>query len=496
MNVVTDALGRVEEGGWWDRPALRTGDSCWTHGQVHDLSGRIAGELANRAVTAGQRVVIAQRDGIGLVTTFLAVARLGAVAVLVNPLLTAAEHGHIAADSEAVLAVADSDVVEHFPGIGADVGEVLDRARTRECLPPRPVAPDAPLYVQYTSGTTGTPKGVVHTHADVVAYHRCVGRGVFGIGPDDVTLSMSKLYFAYGFGNALVFPLLSGSSAVLIPERPTPEEVREAVARHRVTLLYAVPSAYAKLVRQAEQAEFRSLRAAVSAGEPLSPALGERAREFLGAPVLDQLGCTEVGHAFCANSVTAQRPGSVGRAVPGYDIEVRGARGEVVGPGREGELWVRGPTLMRGYLNKPTATAEVLVDGWFNTRDRVTTDDDGYVWYLGRTDDLEMVGGITVSPVEVEQVLTRHPGIGECAVLAVPDGDGASKLRAFVVPRADLDAAVLEAELLSAARRELAPYKVPRSVTVVGGGLPRTDNGKLSRSELRDRVLRGSIALQ
>ncbi|GAA2780564.1 AMP-binding protein [Saccharopolyspora taberi] len=493
MNFVASALRQVDEHGWRDRPAFHAGGSWWTHGEVHDLAAGLAGELAARSVSAGQRVVVAQRDGIGLVATFLAVARLGATAVLANPLLTAPEHGHIAADSGAVLAVADEDVVAHFPGIGVDAGEVLDGARTREPLPPKDVPPDEPLYIQYTSGTTGTPKGVVHAHEDPVLYHRLVGEGVFHVGPDDVHLSLSKLYFAYGFGNALAFPLMSGSSAVLIPERPTPEDIRAAVERHRVTLLYAVPSAYAKLVRQGNPEEFRSIRAAVSAGEPLTPELGERAGALLSAPVLDQLGCTEVGHAFCANTVTHNTPGSLGVAVPGYELEVRDENGEDVGPGGEGELWVRGPTLLRGYLNRPEATAEVLVDGWFNTRDRVTTDEGGHVWYLGRTDDLEMVGGITVSPVEIEMILSRHGGIAECAVMSVPDEDGASKLRAFVVPKADQDLGVLEEELISAARAELAPYKVPRSVTVLAEGLPRTDNGKLSRTELRDRVLRGPL---
>jgi fatty-acyl-CoA synthase/benzoate-CoA ligase/fatty acid CoA ligase FadD22 len=343
-----------------------------------------------------------------------------------------------------------------------------------------------PLYIQYTSGTTGRPKGVVHCHGDVKTYHDLIGRRLLRISPDDVTLSVSKLFFAYGFGNAFAFPLCSGSSAVLVDRRPNPAAVDELVVRHRVTLLYSVPSAYAALV--ADRADghtacFATVRAAISAGEGLPAGLGARVTELLGAPVLEQIGSTEAGHAFCANSFLHNRPGTVGRPVPGFEVELRDRAGRPVPDGEEGELWVRGPTLTPGYRNRSEETARTLVGGWLATRDRARREDDGTFTHLGRADDMEMVGGITVSPLEVEALLRSHPAVKEVAVAAVTDQRGASRLRAFVVPVTPIPVG-LEAELICLARDRLAAFKVPRSVSFVPS-LPRTPTGKLRRHLVR-----------
>jgi acyl-coenzyme A synthetase/AMP-(fatty) acid ligase len=293
------------------------------------------------------------------------------------------------------------------------------------------------------------------------------------------------MFFAYGFGNAFAFPLYSGSAAVLVGERPGPEQVAELIERHRVTMLYAVPSAYAALAARTGHSSYGTLRGAVSAGETLPGELGERATELLGVPVYEQIGSTEAGHAFCANGPGGNVPGTIGRPVPGYDLELRDKSGAAVADGEQGELWVRGPTLLKGYLNRPAQTARVLVDGWLSTRDLAVRGAGGTYRHLGRVDDMEMVGGITVSPVEVERVLSGHPSVREIAVAAVPDGSGATKLRAFVVPAAaDQDGARLEADLIGLARQSLAAFKVPRTVQVVPA-LPRTATGKLRRHVVR-----------
>jgi acyl-coenzyme A synthetase/AMP-(fatty) acid ligase len=241
-----------------------------------------------------------------------------------------------------------------------------------------------------------------------------VGAGVLGVSAADVALSVSRLHCAYGLGNAFVFPLYSGSSVVLVAERPPAARLAELVARHRVSLLYAVPSAYAALVAHAGRAggagtagpaAFRSVRAAVSAGDPLPPALGQRVSALLGAPVCEQLGSTEAGHAFCANSVGGNVPGTVGRPVPGFELVLRDRDGAPAPDGVPGELWVRGPTLLREYLGRPEETARVLVDGWLATRELLVRGPDGTYRHTGRVDDLETVGGLTVSPTEVERVL-------------------------------------------------------------------------------------------
>ncbi|WP_329220386.1 benzoate-CoA ligase family protein [Streptomyces sp. NBC_01485] len=473
--------------GWTGRVAFHQGHQGWTHGEVHALGARAAGVLAGYGVRPGDRVLIALPDGIAWVAAFLGVARLGAVAVLVNPELPAAEHAFMAEDTDAVLCLTGPWMEDRFAGrarLGAD--QFLALAPATDPAPAHPVDADTPLYVQYTSGTTGRPKGVVHTHGDPKTYHDLIGRRLLGITEDDVTLSVSKLYFAYGFGNAFVFPLFSGSSAVLVDRRPSPAAVDELVARHRVTLFYSVPSAYAALVTDrgsGHGACFASVRVAVSAGEGLPDGLGERVGELLGAPVLEQIGSTEAGHAFCANSLGHNHPGTVGRPVPGFEVELRDRAGHPVPDGEEGELWVRGPSVTSGYLNRPEETARTLVGGWLATHDRARREPDGAYRHLGRTDDMEMVGGITVSPLEVEAVLRTHPAVREVAVAAVTDGQGSSRLRAFVVP-AGTPPDGLADDLAALARDRLAAFKVPRSVSFVPS-LPRTSTGKLRRHLVR-----------
>lgn len=484
VNVAGDLAALAEQHGWLGRTAFITGGRAWTHGEVHDLSARAATVLAGHGIGSGDRVLLALPDGIGWVTTFLAVARLGAVAVLTNPELTAADHGRLAQDCAARLCVTGAALGDRFES-WLDVEELLARAGRAVPAAVRWVNPDTPLYVQYTSGTTGEPKGAVHTHRHLPAYYEAVGGPVLGIGPRDVTLSVSKLFFAYGFGNALAFPLYSGSAAVLVADRPPAERIAELVDRHRVTMLYAVPSAYAALTAKADRAAFASLRGAVSAGETLPAAVGERAADLLGVPVYEQIGSTEAGHAFCANGVSGNVPGTVGRPVPGFDLQLRDRNGHPVPDGAEGQLWVRGPTLMRGYLNRPEQTAAVLAGGWLATHDVASRQPDGTYRHHGRADDLEMVGGITVSPLEIERVLVRHPQVTEVAVAAVRDDTGATKLRAFVVPTGPRAGAVhLEADLLGLAREHLAAFKVPRTVRIVPH-LPRTATGKLRRHIVR-----------
>ncbi|GDY79064.1 hypothetical protein SAV31267_085490 [Streptomyces avermitilis] len=338
-NLAAVLAGRAERRGWTGRPAFRQGHQVWTHGEVHDLAARTATVLAEHGVRPGDRVLLALPDSLAWVTAFLATARLGAVAVPVNPELTPAEHEFMADDAEAALCVTGPGLERRFAHrrrLGAD--QLVALAGTASpAADAHPVGPRTPLYIQYTSGTTGRPKGVVHCHGDPGTYHELIGRRLLRITADDVTLSVSKLFFAYGFGNAFVFPLFSGSSAVLVDGRPTPAAVDGLVARHRVTLLYSVPSAYAALVADravGHMACFASVRAAVSAGEGMPAGLAEQVAELLGAPVLEQLGSTEAGHAFCANSFDHHHPGTVGRPVPGFEVELRDRSGRPVGRAR------------------------------------------------------------------------------------------------------------------------------------------------------------------
>jgi acyl-coenzyme A synthetase/AMP-(fatty) acid ligase len=467
------------------RPAFLTGDRSWSHADVHEHGHAVAGFMAAAGVSPGDRVLLALSDRIELVWALLGAVRAGAVAVLVNPLLTEADHAFMVADTAPALVVCEEALTQRFDSEARTVAAAgLPRGGGIE-VPAVDVTAEAAAYAQYTSGTTGPPKAALHRHSDPAGYHTAMGQGVLRLRPDDVVCSISKAYFAYGLGNSVFFPLFSGCAAVLEAGKPTAGRVGTIVARHRATVLFAVPSFYARLVAEGDAACFGSVRLAVSAGEALQPALYHRAQAWLGREVLDGLGSTEVGQTFISNLPGSSRPGTMGKVLPGYDAAICDDTGARVPAGEVGGLWVRGPTVMLGYLNRPNETAAVLVDGWCRTGDRASVDEDGYYRHHGRMDDLEVVGGINVSPLEIEAVLLEHPAVVEVAVASVPDETGASRLRCFAV----LDAGTawspgLQAEILALPRSRLAAFKVPRSVTAVDS-LPRTMTGKLRRHVLR-----------
>ena len=472
------------DGGWAGDVAFVAGARVFTHAEVHEGAARCASFLAQRGVDRGDRVLIALADGIEFVWAFLGAVRLGAIAVPVNPRLTAADHADAAADAGARVVVCGTDLAARFAGRPAVMDEELEAAMEGcPSRPPAAVSDRDPAYAQYTSGTTGRPKAAVHAHGDPPVYFDAFARRAIAIRRTDVVLSVSKLYFAYGLGNSLFFPLLAGCRAVLHAPHPKAEDVAEAVRGQGVTALFSVPTFYARLVAAGEADAFGTLRVAVSAGEALSVALAERARSLLGCPILDGIGSTEVGQTFASNTLECARDGTVGRALPPYRVAVRDERGMGdFAPGEVGALWVAGPTLLLGYLGgAPAATP----DGWLCTGDRAHLDGEGFLHLQGRFDDVEQVGGISVSPLEIEAVLARHAAVSEVAVAGVVGDDGASRLVAFVVgaPRAPTGPE-LEAELLALARGELAPYKVPRRVSFVEA-LPRTPTGKLRRFVLR-----------
>jgi acyl-coenzyme A synthetase/AMP-(fatty) acid ligase len=353
---------------------------------------------------------------------------------------------------------------------------------------------DAAAYVQYTSGTTGRPKGAVHRHSDPLAYRRAMAEQALRMTPDDVVFSVSKACFPYGLGNTVLFPLYTGASSILWPDRPTVRGVVEQARRHRPTLLFATPACYARLVAEGDAAAFASLRAAGSAGESLPPPLADRVESFLGCPLLDGLGMTETGHSFVSNTVTRRRRGTVGVVLPPYEISVRkpsgpgrdGALLAEVAPGEQGVLHVRGPSVLLEYLGRPDRTAEVVGrDGWLRTGDLVHVDADGFVHLHGRVDDLETIGGVTISPWPAELALGGHPAVAEAAVTVVN-----GEVRAFVVPQTGCPAsAELAASLRDLVRTELDLALTPRTVSFVPA-LPRAANGKLHRIRLRRVLLR------
>lgn len=485
VNVAEQLERRARTLGRSHAPAYLVDARVYTHAHIHSLGARLASVLTERGIRPGDRVLVALADGVEFVAVFLALARLGAVAMLVNPQLPVDEHGAFLCRSRPVLTISGAELEERFvPAWLSIEALVADAERAPEAAAAN-VADRTPLYVQFTSGTTGTPKGAVHSHGDILLYHHAVGERMLRIGPLDVTLSISKMFFTYGFGNSFVYPLCSGSTAVLTRNRPAPAEIAELIRRHDVTVLHGVPSAYANLLAETTPDAYATVRVAVSAGEALLPGLGSRVGQLLGAPLLDELGSTEIGGAYCANLLDDNRPGTIGRPLHGYRVQVRDSEGRPAPDETEGRIWVTGPTVMAEYLHEPERTKAVLVNGWLSTSDTGIRLHDGRFAHTGRSDDIEIVGGINIAPREVEAVLLDHPAVRELVVAAVRDDRGASKLRAFVVTK-DRSAGTpeLERELLTLARGRLAAFKVPRSVAFVPA-LPRTASGKVRRFMVR-----------
>jgi benzoate-CoA ligase family protein len=347
--------------------------------------------------------------------------------------------------------------------------------------------PDSPAFWLYSSGTTGSPKGVMHRHASLQATAETYARSVLEIGPDDRCLSVAKLFFAYGLGNSLTFPLSVGASAVLNPRRPTPADVLGLVGDERPTLFFATPGFVAALLdADAPDDAFASVRTTVTAGEALPADLHRRFSARFGHPVLDGIGTTEALHIFLSNKKGAERAGTSGTPVPGYDARIVDETGaEVVAPDTPGHLQVRGPSLATGYWCRDAATRAAFVGEWLVTGDVYRRSADGFWTFLGRNNDMIKARGIWVSPAEVEGVLVEHPDVLEAAVVGGRDADGLEITVAFLVPRAghEIDPAGIDAHC----RGRMAAFKRPRRVEVVEQ-LPKTPTGKVRRFALRERL--------
>ena len=450
--------------------------------------------LQRRGLSPGDRVLMLVRDTPAFVMAFLGALRGGFVPVPVSTQLPKASLSFIARDAGVRAAIVDRalEASSELPnGVarlraelaafeGVSSGPRPDAAVTRE---------SDPAFFLYTSGTTGEPKGVVHRHADLAVTARCYGRDVLGIGPGDRLLSAAKLFFAYGLGNSLTFPLALGAEVVLSPERATADEMFGLIARERPTVFFGVPTLYAAMLAHAAlPVSLGRVRLCVSAGEALPASLYERWRTQFGVEILDGLGSTEMLHVFLSNRPGAVRAGSSGTPVPGYRVRVVDEHDRDVADGEIGALVAHGESAARGYHGRLDDTARTMfAPGWLRTGDSVRRDGDGYFWHAGRTDELFKVSGQYVSPVEVESVLCSHAAVLEAAVVGQLDGEGLVKPRAFVVLAPGAQASErLARELQDHVKANVAPHKYPRRVDFVGE-LPKTATGKVRRHLLREK---------
>ena len=363
-------------------------------------------------------------------------------------------------------------------------------------LEAEPTSKDDPAFWLYSSGSTGRPKGAVHLQHDMVVCSDTYALQVLGMTEADRTVSAAKLFFAYGLGNALYCPFGVGATTILWPGSPAAANVYATIEKYRPTLFFSVPTNYGMLLaHQRDGADFdlSSIRHAVSAGEALPPALFERFKQRFGVEILDGIGSTEILHIFISNRPGAIRPGSSGRIVPGYEAKILDEQNRPVPDGEIGNLLISGDSTCACYWNKHEKTMATIEGQWIRTGDKYSRDADGYYWYAGRSDDMMKVGGIWVSPVEVENALIEHASVLECGVGARADRDGLTKPLAYVVVRQGVAATPeLAAELQQFARTRLSEYKRPRWVEFIDE-LPKTATGKVQRYKLRERAAQSAV---
>jgi benzoate-CoA ligase len=506
-NFTADFIGRNIRAGRGDKPAFIDPLGSWSYTQLAERVERFGRVLRSLGIRREERIMLALTDTIDWPTAFLGAIKSGIVPVPVNTLMTEDDYRFMLADSRARVLVVSEALFGKFAnliGSSPDLmhvvvsglnarghrrfDDLMAAVRPEPYLPTAATARDDMCFWLYTSGSTGKPKGAVHTHANLRLTNDLYAANVLDLQPTDVCHSVAKLFFAYGLGNALTFPLGVGATTVLSPDRPTPEGVAAILRQHGVTVLYAVPTFYAAFLASpgAPKRSELKLRCCVSAGEALPPEVGRRWKERYGVDILDGIGSTEMLHIFLSNYPGDVKYGTTGKPVPGYDLRlVDDAGNSVTTTGEMGELQVRGPTSAIMYWNNRQRTRETFLGEWTRSGDKYYEDEAGYYVYCGRRDDMLKVGGIYVAPFEVEGALCTHPEVLEAAVVAWPDEDTLIKPKAFVVLKApDKACDELARALQEHVKAMLAPYKYPRWIEF-RKELPKTATGKIQRFRLR-----------
>jgi len=499
-------LDRNLEAGRAEEPALLAAGGEVTYGELASLTAAVGSYLIDLDVQREQRVLMILDDSPAFPATFLGAMRIGAVPVPVNPMDRVDNYAYYLDDSYATVLVVEASllaameselaartglhvlVVDGDPGPHASFDVVArERAGTGELPPPVDTHREDMAFWLYSSGSTGRPKGVVHAHGDIGVTVDQYARNVLAIDERDVCYSTTKLFHAYGLGNGLTFPLSVGATAGLVKGRSTPDRIFEAVTRYRPTLFFSVPALYAAMVKAPGVADvdFSSVRACVSAAEALPAAVLARWQAITGVPILDGIGSTEMLHIYCSNTLSDLAPGTSGRPVPGYELRVVDDRGLDVPPGEAGDLMVRGDSCAALYWHQREKTRHCMRGDWFHTGDRYIVDAEGHYVYQGRSDDMIKVGGLWVSPADVEGCLVRHPAVSEAAVIGVHVED-LSRIKAFVIcasPPSDAEA--LADELRAWCKEHLRRYEYPHVIEFVED-VPRTPTGKVQRYVLRE----------
>ena len=525
FNVAVPFIDRhISEGGS-GKTAIRTAEEDVSYGELAQYVNRCGNYLRSFGTKNGDRVLMVVKDCPEFFYLFWGSIKAGLVPVPVNTLLRYGDYQYMLEDSACAVAVYSpefaAEVEPALEGSAHNPGKVLkttgpsslqeSMAKQSDQLEAAPASVEHDCFWLYSSGSTGRPKGAVHQHRDMV--ETCVHYAVdtLGITESDICFSAAKLFFAYGLGNAMTFPLWVGATSVLSDQRPTPDMTFDIIERFKPTLFFGVPTLYAAQLQALEipptplhergdssdaselrasgklGPDFSSVRGCVSAGEALPADILRRWQDKTGLTILDGIGSTEALHIFISNRADDYSPGSSGRLVPGYQAKIVDESGAPVGTGEIGQLMIKGGSMAAYYWNNPGKTAETMVGEWVNTGDTYLQDDAGYYVYCGRSDDMLKVGGIWCSPAEIESCLIEHPQVLEAAIVGRADDDQLIKPEAFIVLTGATDSEeALSQELLNHCRNTLARYKFPRWFNYVDD-LPKTATGKIQRFRLRQK---------
>jgi benzoate-CoA ligase len=504
-NAAAELVGRNLADGRGAKTAIIDDQGSYSYAELAQRVSRFANAARRLGLEPEQRVLLCLHDGIDFPTAFLGSIKAGIVPVAVNTQLGPDEFAFMLADSRARAVVVSAPVLPAVKAAAAQLSGAVPRiivsdaaddrsplaellAGTSDEAETAPTHADEPCFWLYSSGSTGRPKGTVHRHASLIETARRYAVPVLGIGEQDIVFSAAKLFFAYGLGNALTFPMVVGAASIMTAARPTPAVVAGILRRHRPTIFCGVPTLYNAMLADPDlpRPDELALRRCVSAGEPLPAEIGRRWKARVGLDILDGIGSTEMLHIFLSNWPDDVRYGTTGKPVPGYALIIADEDNRSVAPGEIGDLLVSGPTSAAFYWNNRERSRATFLGPWTRTGDKYYQDEDGYYVYCGRSDDMMKVHGMYVSPAEVEAALIAHDDVLEAAVVGAPDADGLTQPKAFVVtkPGAATGEALAKA-LEHHARSRLAPFKCPRSFAFVDE-LPKTATGKIQRFKLRE----------
>ncbi|GBF34665.1 benzoate-CoA ligase [Desulfocucumis palustris] len=513
FNLAVFLLDRHLKEGRGNNVAVYYEDKVVTYAELADMANRFGNALLNLGVEQENRVLFCLPDCPEFLAIYFGAMKIGAVPVPVSTMASPRDYLYYLNDSRAKVLVTSPELtpqftrvqkelkyLRHFIVIGRpqpgqfSFDELINAASPR--LDAAPTSKDDMAFWLYSSGTTGTPKGVVHLHHDLVHFMPPHCREVVSITREDISFSTSRLFFSYGRNNSLDAPFLCGSAVVLYPGKPEPENVFQVIEKYRPTLFYSVPSSYWAMLNYLEKSgrkfDLSSVRLCVSAGEALPGVIYERWKKIFNLEIMDGVGSTDVGMIYASNCPGRQiKPGSCGKLLSGFEGKLLDPDEVEVPPGEIGTLWLKNDGIAACYWNKHDKTKQSIHGEWFNTGDQYYLDQDGYYWYVGRSDDMLKPGGLWLSPLEVEGILLEHTAVDEVAVVAEGNESGLDKPVAFVVIKGDCESPeTLEDELKKYVREKAAHYKCPRKIYFVGE-LPRTATGKIQRYKLRASLISG-----